>query len=291
MFFASLHTCYFILLNNISVPCVFLQLILQYRNFISMDLEFTRVADEFNSDFQIAKSGTGPLFLSRETDTMFVLTAHLKGYKRTNIKIDTTEDGTLMAISGEKHVKETVIVGSKVYKKNTEIKGLKKVFRIPGGVILDKMSAKFNEDESTLTVSIPKKVKGIRGTAIEEVKVNKEFVNQGSRNLQIMDEKIQERNEYIHDQDYDESMDMIVLEKQEQQENSNQVLEKTKGIREEEKQDDIDPRRVQEGKQNPEGKICKMCTPMIAGSALLVSILVFVFHVIRSKNQTKKKKD
>lgn len=46
---------------------------------LELGLKFTRVADEFTSDFQITKDRAGALFLSRETDTVFVLTAHLKG--------------------------------------------------------------------------------------------------------------------------------------------------------------------------------------------------------------------
>ncbi|EYU36841.1 hypothetical protein MIMGU_mgv11b0192771mg, partial [Erythranthe guttata] len=108
---------------------------------MELGLKFTRVADEFTSDFQLMKDRAGPLFLSRETDSMFILTAHLKG---------------------------------------TETKVFKKVFKIPDGVFLDKIKAKFNEDESTLTITMPKKVKGIRGTHIEEIKENQELVKEGS---------------------------------------------------------------------------------------------------------------
>lgn len=49
---------------------------------LELGLKLARVADEFNSaDFQISKDRSGPLFLSRETDTMFILTAHLRGSK------------------------------------------------------------------------------------------------------------------------------------------------------------------------------------------------------------------
>lgn len=87
-------------------------------------------------------------------------------------------------------MQETVMVGWKLYKKETETKGFKKVFRIPQGVILDKIKATFNDDESTLSITMPKKAKGIRGgTAIEEVKDRPELVRAGSGSLQIADEK------------------------------------------------------------------------------------------------------
>ncbi|KAG6419736.1 hypothetical protein SASPL_116248 [Salvia splendens] len=158
---------------------------------LELGLKLTNAADEFASDFLIAKDRAGPVFVSRETDTaFFLLTAHLKGYKRRNIKIDINEDGSLIGIGGEKHVQETVMVGWKLYKKETETKGFKKVFRIPQGVILDKIKATFNEDESTLSITMPKKAKGIRGgTAIEEVKDRPELVRAGSGSLQIADEK------------------------------------------------------------------------------------------------------
>ncbi|XP_012838293.1 PREDICTED: uncharacterized protein LOC105958836 [Erythranthe guttata] len=148
---------------------------------MELGLKFTRVADEFTSDFQLMKDRAGPLFLSRETDSMFILTAHLKGFF---FFIDINEDATLIAISGEKQVKETVMVGWQVVKKGTETKVFKKVFKIPDGVFLDKIKAKFNEDESTLTITMPKKVKGIRGTHIEEIKENQELVKEGSSNLE-----------------------------------------------------------------------------------------------------------
>lgn len=86
------------------------------------------------------------------------------------MKIEINEDGTRIAISGEKPVQEMVMVGWIMYKKETEMRGFRKVFKIPDGVILDKINARFNEEESVLTISMPKAVKGIRGGGVEEVK-------------------------------------------------------------------------------------------------------------------------
>ncbi|KAL2467908.1 uncharacterized protein Fot_51433 [Forsythia ovata] len=153
-------------------------------------LKLNRVVDGFSStEFKFAKDRGGPVFFSSETDSVFILTLHLKGFTKQNIKIDINEDGTLIAITGEKQVQGTVLEGWKMYRKYNEIKGFKKVFRIPDEVILDKINAKFNEDESMLTISMPKKVKGIRGTGIEEVE-EQILVEQVPEILQNVDEEI-----------------------------------------------------------------------------------------------------
>ncbi|KAK4433773.1 hypothetical protein Salat_0540000 [Sesamum alatum] len=335
---------------------------------LELGLKLTSIADEFTSDFKIAKDRAGPLFLSRETEATFILTAHLKGYKRGNIKIDINKGGTSIAISGERQVKETVMVGWKVYKKDTETKGFKKVFRIPDGVILDKIKAMFNEDESTLTITMPKQVKGIRGTAIEEVEEKPELVKEGTGNLQVVDEKIQktgtskpEKDESApartgeEDRDHDEmpsetdimdsgqkdkdlneyeviestksspgletempkeeagnqktvaEIQEITEPQQDQQVNKNQVPDKADDAQEDQRSDEekerpsadelseeaqeTRPGRVEEEEHKPRGKRCKMCIPIVAGSTILLSLVVFVFQIMRSKNQTSRRKD
>ncbi|KAL0365972.1 UNVERIFIED_CONTAM: hypothetical protein Sradi_3487300 [Sesamum radiatum] len=340
---------------------------------LELGLKLTSIADEFTSDFKITKDRAGPLFLSRETDAMFILTAHLKGYKRGNIKIDINEDGTSIAISGERQVKETVMVGWKVYKKDTETKGFKKVFRIPDGVILDKIKAKFNEDESTLTITMPKQVKGIHGTAIEEIEEKQELVKEGTGNLQVVDEKIHETgtsnqekdelgqarngeedrddemlsetdivehpvsgqkekghekdlNEYeviertkgspglvtkIHKEEPETQKTVAEIQgkterqqdqEQDEQVNNNQVPDEADDNQEKEKEKrsanerpeeapETQPERVQEEEHKPRAKRCKMCIPIVAGSTILLSFVVFVFQIMRSKNQTSRRKD
>ncbi|CAH9078535.1 unnamed protein product [Cuscuta europaea] len=151
-----------------------------------MDLEFglkvTRNnADESSSvNYQFSKDGSSLLFQSGETNTMFVLTAHLRGYEGDDINIDISQDGTILMISGEKTVNVAVIVGWWRYKKGTETRKFRKRFRIPEGVDLDEIKAHFTEgDESVLTVSMPKTVKGISGTVVEEME-EPDVVRQGS---------------------------------------------------------------------------------------------------------------
>ncbi|XP_057468749.1 uncharacterized protein LOC130757955 [Actinidia eriantha] len=115
---------------------------------------------------------------------MFILTAHLKGYTRENIKVEMTEDKARILVSGKKSVQETVMEGSKVYKQGIAMREFRKAFKIPNEVISDQIKARFNEDDQDLTISVPKKVKGIRGISVEEA--DKEEVDKRtSKTLQI----------------------------------------------------------------------------------------------------------
>ncbi|KAF3974584.1 hypothetical protein CMV_002089 [Castanea mollissima] len=138
---------------------------------LELGLKITQTRGDLTSttDFRIAKDRAGPVFLSRENDTMFILTAHLKGFKREKIDIKINEDGTRIVVSGEKPVQEMVMIGWVVYKKRVEVRGFRKVFKIPEGVVLDQIKAKFNEEESSLTIVMPKLKKGTHGVGIEEV--------------------------------------------------------------------------------------------------------------------------
>ncbi|KAL6504258.1 hypothetical protein OROGR_026181 [Orobanche gracilis] len=262
-----------------------------------------------------AKDGAGPLFFSRETETMFILTAHLKGYKRGNIKIDINEDGTLIAISGDRQVKQTVMVGWKLYKKDTHTKGFKKVFKIPDGVVLDKIKADYHDDDSTLTISMPKNVKGIRGTNIEEITEKHELVIRegftndenaaGQKELKAETETKQvektvsgyeygEGEENVHDlKNGGKNVGEIeerIESKQDAQENNNGVRDDGTDIHEEEteRHSDVETEKLE---NEMEKKKCKICIPVVAGSALLVSFVVFVFQMIRSRNLTSRKRD
>ncbi|PON76200.1 Small heat shock protein HSP [Parasponia andersonii] len=147
---------------------------------LELGLKITQSKDDVTSttDLRIAKDPSGPVFMSRETDSKFILTAHLKGFARERIEVNISEDGREIDISGERPVQEMVMSGWMVHKKEVELKGFIKVFRIPDGVILDRIKAKFNEQESVLTILMPKSAKGIRGVRIEELK-EEELVDRG----------------------------------------------------------------------------------------------------------------
>ncbi|GER34051.1 hypothetical protein STAS_10232 [Striga asiatica] len=274
----------------------------------SNGLKLTRAADDFTSDFQLSKDRAGPVFLSSETDAMFILTAHLKGYKREHIKIDINEDGTLIAISGEKHVKETVMIGWKVYNEDTTTKEFKKAFKIPGGVILDEIKANYNEDESTLKITMPKKVKGIMGMKIDEVDEKHELAREGSLNLKIADEKENSRNAGASDQENKLPLEARVVEsivKREEQIEKAAIIQETSEPKEDvhenhkKARDDedgsVEEERLDEETERssvePREKRCKLCVPIVAGSTLLLSLVVFVFQMIRSKNQNIRRRE
>ncbi|QHO44137.1 hypothetical protein HN873_017462 [Arachis hypogaea] len=139
---------------------------------LELGLKITKTRDDITSisQYQLAKDRTGPVFESRETNTMFILIAHLKGYKRNNIDIKISEDGTKISISGEKPIQEMTMMGWVMLKKDVEITQFNKAFKIPEGVVLDRIKAKFDEEESILKIVMPKSLKGICGARIEEVK-------------------------------------------------------------------------------------------------------------------------
>ncbi|CAI9116528.1 OLC1v1017701C1 [Oldenlandia corymbosa var. corymbosa] len=212
---------------------------------LELELKLTRVADEFSSaDFLLAKDRAGPLFISTESDTMFILTAHLKGYKKQDIEIEINEDGTRIIIKGEKLVQETVMLGWKLQKKETEKREFRKAFKIPDGVILDKIKARFDDDECKLTISMPKKEKGIRGVSIQEVN-EPEIDRQGSETLQIVPDKFPE------EQDLQPEKLKGKEEESVQEENSTQVPE-TIGAQEtvETGSDVVNPQETQMSDQN-----------------------------------------
>ncbi|XP_009616412.1 uncharacterized protein LOC107781517 [Nicotiana tabacum] len=336
---------------------------------MELGLKLTRAADEFSStEFQFAKDRAGSLFQSTETDTMFILSVHLKGYTKKNIKIDINEEGTIIAIRGEKLVQETVMVGWKLVKKDVEIRKFSKAFKIPDGVILDKIKARYDEEKSILTIEMPKKVKGILGIEFVEVEEDELITRQGtSEDLSIVADKIpkkvtfkddmdkptssadsestkkEEENQEKEKKEIEEKIDLAssirkpreevekhvvkdevtkmekelmpkiesnikgndtIQEIREPQSNQlggdktestssrdepkdDQDSERANGILEKEEDGEISRKR--EGDNVPK-KSSKICVPIVAGSALILSLVVFVIHLIRTKNQSGKRK-
>lgn len=49
---------------------------------LELGLKITKTRNDLTSttaNFQLAKDASGPVFISKETEAMFILTAHLKG--------------------------------------------------------------------------------------------------------------------------------------------------------------------------------------------------------------------
>ncbi|KAK6792290.1 hypothetical protein RDI58_011371 [Solanum bulbocastanum] len=287
---------------------------------MEMGLKLTRVANESSStEFQFAKDRAGPLFQSTETDTMFILTVHLKGYIQENIKVDINEEGTIITIRGEKLIQETVMVGWKLIKKDVEVRKFSKAFKIPDGVILDKIKARFDDEKSILTVKMPKKVKGILGIEFVEVKEHEE--------LPIVANKISKKVTFKEDMDKPKAEQNQEKEKEivenvlESIEKPREVVEKhvvkdesipnvdsniqsneprgdfvghdeaeSSSSRDEHKDDQASVTSRKKEDDNVPKKSSKICVPIVAGSALILSLVVFVIHLIRTKNQSVKRK-
>ncbi|KAL3592563.1 hypothetical protein D5086_011203 [Populus alba] len=139
---------------------------------LELGLKITHARDDITSftGLRVAKDHAGPLFLSRETETVFNLIAYLTGFRKENIDIKISEDGNQITISGKKPVQELVLIGWIMHKKEVELRAFSKAFRIPHGVVLDKIKAKFSDQDLTLTITLPKLENGIRGVGVEEVK-------------------------------------------------------------------------------------------------------------------------
>ncbi|KAJ1438443.1 HSP20-like chaperone [Sesbania bispinosa] len=139
---------------------------------LELGLKITKTRDDIASisEYQLAKDREGPVFKSRETNTMFILTAHLKGYKKNNIDIKISEDGSKITIKGKKPVQEMLMMGWVMHRTEVGVTGFDKVFKIPDGVNLDRIKAKYDEEEWFLNIVMPKLVKGICWARIEEVK-------------------------------------------------------------------------------------------------------------------------
>ncbi|KAG5612336.1 hypothetical protein H5410_023617 [Solanum commersonii] len=287
---------------------------------MEMGLKLTRVANESSStEFQFAKDRAGPLFQSTETDTMFILTVHLKGYIQENIKVDINEEGTIIAIRGEKSIQETVMVGWKLIKKDVEVRKFSKAFKIPDEVILDKIKARFDDEKSILTVKMPKKVKGILGIEFVEVKEHEE--------LPIVANKISKKVTFKEDMDKPKAEENQEKEKEivenvlESIEKPREVVEKhvvkdesipnvdsniqsneprgdfvghdepeSSSSRDEHKDDQASVTSRKKEDDNVPKKSSKICVPIVAGSALILSLVVFVIHLLRTKNQSVKRK-
>ncbi|KAJ6735963.1 HEAT SHOCK PROTEIN 26 [Salix viminalis] len=159
---------------------------------LELGLKITHNRDDITSftELRVAKNHAGPLFLSRETETKFILIGYLSGFRKENIDIKISEDGDQITISGRKPVQELVLIGLIMHKKEVELRAFSKAFRIPHGVILDEIKAKFSEQDLTLTITLPKSVKGIRGAGIEEVK--EEEVDKGRGDEEATGMKVEE---------------------------------------------------------------------------------------------------
>lgn len=217
------------------------------------------------------------------------------GYRRKHIGISINEDGTEISISGEKPVQEKVIQGWIVHRKVMEQMGFAKVFRIPRGVVLDRIKARFNEEGSVLTITMPKSVEGIFGEGIEEVN---EAADGNRESSEVRDEtavreelnQTRQENEQTPEKIETEPAEIEREKAANQQETAEPLVEARQGPESE------DGAQANEGRtqnlsehdgirhQGRRRKF-KICKPAVAGSALLVSLIVLVISWIKAKQR------
>ncbi|KAK2996580.1 hypothetical protein RJ639_026508 [Escallonia herrerae] len=152
---------------------------------VELGFKLTKFIDDLAyADILIAKDGIFPIFLYRESDTMFILTCHLEGYRGKNIQIEIKEDGTRIEIRGEKATQEMIT-------EDWKVRGFRKTYKIPDGFVLEKIKAKFNEDKLNLTILMPKLIRGTN-VKIEEMR-EEECSKKSSESLQIVVEEVHGR--------------------------------------------------------------------------------------------------
>lgn len=93
------------------------------------------------------------------------------GYKKEDIDINISKDGSEISVSGEKEVQEMQMIP---FKKEVKTKGFAKKFRIPDRVVLDRIKAKYNEVDAVLRIVMPKMELEKGMTEIEEVQEREE---------------------------------------------------------------------------------------------------------------------
>ncbi|XP_074321717.1 uncharacterized protein LOC141658818 [Silene latifolia] len=246
---------------------------------LEVGLKITKNVDETCTDFRLAKDRGGIVFVSTETDTMFILTAHLRGYKWESIKIDINDDA-ILTISGEKQVQEMLMGGLTIHKKEIEIKRFTKVFQIPNGVILDRVKANFNEIDSILTIYMSKLKKGIVGGNIQEIKeeiIKGSQDKQGSNNSNEIKDETQkcDRIEEIH-------------EEKEESSQSNRHEDGEDNREREAENETNEEDRTRSDDQNVMEKNKKKCSLFFspcffAGGAFIVSLVVLVCSFVKLK--------
>ncbi|XP_047307330.1 uncharacterized protein LOC124910696 [Impatiens glandulifera] len=261
-----------------------------------MDLEFglkfskpiVNDDDLISTDLHISKDRGGLLFMSTETDSMFILTAHLRGYKRENIRMSISPDGTQLKIEGQYPIQETVLVGGEVLR-NIKTFEFKKAFRIPDGVVLNDVNATFDE-ESVLKITMPKTVHGIRGMMIQEViEEDRDY----EKNEKMVDTtNVDKPNSPIENRDgVNNKMGLKEIEETRSAQENTSIEQKDEKMKGESQEEDREghPQSADNRKSGKDSVLCN--SSLIVGSALFASLIAIVIHFIKTKTQPKKRDD
>ncbi|KAL0665271.1 hypothetical protein Bca4012_102109 [Brassica carinata] len=215
---------------------------------LELGLKITRARDNdvsSSTDFKVSRDSLGQLWHSRETDYVFILALRLKGFKKDGIDTEINKEGDMITIRGRKKVEEMVLVKWVKWRKESEIKEFKKVFRIPDIVNLDKIKARFDEEDGTLTVTFPKKVKGITGLKIEEV----EEAEKTEPETEKTEEKTEPEEEIKEEKEPDEEAEEPKMEEEEEE-----IMEEEKTRDHEEDREETEEKDSEEEKREEQGR-------------------------------------
>nr|XP_043608658.1 uncharacterized protein LOC122580453 [Erigeron canadensis] len=219
---------------------------------LRLNTKLMKVADEF-ADFE---NEPRPIFRTRETDSMFILTFQLKGFRPA--KVERSDDWTKIKVRVEK-----VVQGRLSGYHNIETWVVEKSFKVPPGVLTDQVRARFNEDDSELIIRMPKATKGLRGFGIEELKEN----------------QTPEPDKPLHIYTSGELSD----EQENQETEANQDKENSK--REQIETNDNDSKNDESPEPKSAPRRFKICTPLVFGSAFFMSLIVLVFHLVQQSEK------
>ncbi|KAK6938265.1 Alpha crystallin/Hsp20 domain [Dillenia turbinata] len=201
---------------------------------LELGLKSTETRENVSSaDPSILKDLAAPPCFFRETETMFILTAQLKGFEAELIKFSINQEGTQVTLEGEKTAEEMLMAGFETHGKRVEYKIFSETLEIPDRVVPSQIKMKFNHEDSNLTILMPKLAE--RVCEIEE-----------------------HRGEQLHK---GESVVMTTVYVKAQ---------------------------PSEPKKFPSKKTRALCfISVIAGSALLASVVAFAIHVLKKKKLRK----
>ncbi|KAH0876066.1 hypothetical protein HID58_073428, partial [Brassica napus] len=214
---------------------------------LELGLKITRARDNdvsSSTDFKVSRDSLGQLWHSRETDYVFILTLRLKGFKKDGIDTEINKEGDMITIRGRKEVEEMVLVKWVKWRKESEIKEFKKVFRIPDIVNLDKIKARFDEEDGTLTVTFPKK--------IEEVEV--EEAEKTEPETEKTEEKTEPEEEIKEEKKPDEEAEEPKMEEEEEE-----IMEEEKTRDHEEDREETEEKDSKPKKKKRKKVMFSMC--------------------------------
>lgn len=168
------------------------------------------------------------------------------GYTGESIEIKISEDGEEIWVSGEREVQEMTMMPLRMKEEEVKMRGFRRKFKIPEGVVLDWIKASYDEDGCVLTIVMPKMVRGVkRGIGIEELKEEEK-----KEEAEAVEEKAEATEQSVAEEVKEEATEQSVAEevKEEEVDTKDNIAEEAdqKSVveekKEEEKEEEVDGR-------------------------------------------------